>query len=218
MAKRRAAAKQEAVVEEPKPAMKFLNESQRHAWGLMETKPITMLLGFAGSGKTHTALAYASHAIDAKKYSELVVVRSPLEAGRSRIGYLKGDATEKMAPYAAPIFDICRKLKFTHPVKVIPPCFIQGMTFSDSVIVVDECQNLTVAELVAVVTRMDRNSQMIMCGDPEQDTRDSNGLIPFLNSVRNLECVGVQEFTVLDNARHPAIAEVVTALRRDKLI
>lgn len=201
-----------------KQSFRFLNDSQRTAWSMMETKPITMLIGFSGSGKTHTALAFAKHAMDDKKYSEVVVVRSPLEAGRSRLGFRPGTEDEKMAPWAAPIFALAKKLRFLHPIKVIPPCYVQGMTLSDTVIIVDECQNMTVAELVAVVTRMDRNSMMIMCGDPEQDTRNSNGLVPFMMAVRGLDCVGVQEFTVLDNARHPAIAQVVTALRADKLI
>jgi predicted ribonuclease YlaK len=198
--------------------IKFKNESQRLAWELLETKPITCLIGFPGSGKTHTAMAFARYAIESKLKKDVVVVRSPLESGRSRLGFLKGTVEDKMAVWAAPIYDICARMRWIYKPTVTPPCYIQGVTFVDSVIIIDECQNLDVAELVSVLTRMDATSQLVLCGDPDQDTRNSNGLLPFLKSVKDLDCIGIQEFTVLDNCRHPAIAEVWQCLRRDRLV
>jgi phosphate starvation-inducible PhoH-like protein len=213
-------AKSRSVVEE-KPAVKkfkFKNESQRLAWDLMETKPIVCLVGFPGSGKSRTALEYARFAIESKLKKECVVIRSPLESGRARLGFLKGTILEKMSVWATPILDLCNRMRWNYEPSVTPPCYIQGVTFVDSVIIVDECQNLTIEELVSVITRMDETSQIIMCGDPDQDTRNSDGLVPFLDAVRELDCVGIQEFTILDNCRHPAIAAVWNALRRNGLV
>lgn len=216
MAKNRALVEALPVVVNKK--IKFKNQSQQSAWDLMESKPITCLIGFPGSGKTHTALAFARYAIESKLKKDCVVIRSPLESGRSRLGFLKGTIEDKMAVWAAPILDICTRMRWMYQPQVIPPCYIQGKTFVDSVIIIDECQNLTIEELVSVITRMDATSQLVLCGDPDQDTRDSGGLVPFLNSVKDLACVGIQEFTILDNCRHPAIATVWNALRRDRLV
>jgi phosphate starvation-inducible PhoH-like protein len=157
---------------------------------------------------------YASRALKRGQVDKIIIVRSPLEMGRSRLGYLPGSASEKMAPYLEPIFTIAKKLGIPEEAIVCYPlCHIQGLTFEDAVVVADEVQNLDIDEFRALISRLGNNSSMILAGDPQQDTRSSGGLPIFMKAVDNLECVGIQHFTEHDNMRHPAIVAVLEALR-----
>ena len=86
------------------------------------------------------------------------------------------------------------------------------MTFEDTTVIVDECQNFDIEEFRALVTRLGKTSQMIFCGAPEQDTRRIGQLPLFLDRVAGLSHVRIQRFTAEDNMRHPAIVEVLDAL------
>ena len=191
-----------------------LNGSQTRLLELLQTKPIVVASGVAGTGKTFAALVYASRALKRGQVDKIIIVRSPLEMGRSRLGYLPGSASEKMAPYLEPIFTIAKKLGIPEEAIVCYPlCHIQGLTFEDAVVVADEVQNLDIDEFRALISRLGNNSSMILAGDPQQDTRSSGGLPIFMKAVDNLECVGIQHFTEHDNMRHPAIVAVLEALR-----
>lgn len=202
----------------PRPATEArelkLNASQAKLLELLETKPIVVASGVAGSGKTFAALVYASRMLKRGRIDKIVIVRSPLEMGRSRLGYLPGSASEKMAPYLEPVYTIAKKLGIPEEAIVCYPlCHIQGLTFEDAVIVADEVQNLDIDEFRALVSRLGVTSAIILCGDPEQDTRGSGGFPVFMKAVERLDCVGIQHFTEQDNMRHPAITAVLGALR-----
>jgi len=197
------------------PRKKYqLNRSQLGAWTLLESKPIVLFIGPAGTGKSFAAMAWGAQAIRAKRIEKIVFIRSPLEMGRSRMGYLPGTADEKMAPYADSVMAIATKLGLPKElVEIRPLPYIQGATFENALVFVDECQNLNSEEFLAVVTRLGIGSTMVFAGDPEQDTRRSFGLIPFIEAVEHLDCVGVQEFSEDCNMRHPAIIPVIKAYR-----
>lgn len=202
----------------PQPPKKA-NPSQQQAWKHLEAQvPLVCLVGPAGTGKTFIAIAWAAEAIKTGKAHQLVYIRSPLEAGRASLGYIPGTVAEKMAPYTAPLYSIAKKVGIAErAIKIEPTCYVQGMTFEDSIILVDECQNLTIDEFRAVVTRTGKGSTLILAGDPEQDTRDSGGLPKFLNRVEDLDCVRVVYFDPqADNMRHPMIVDVIGALKGAK--
>jgi phosphate starvation-inducible protein PhoH len=191
---------------------KEFNSSQKEAWKLLQELPIVCLIGPPGCGKTYVAAEYAAHLVKKNKAENIVYMRMPVEMGRSRLGYLQGSLNEKMAPYAEPIFAICKKTGISpHSLKIAAPGYVQGVTFDDAVVIVDECQVFDVEEFKAVVTRLGKNSKLIFCGDPTQDTRRM-GQLPFILSVLSkLPSVGIQYFNYNDNMRHPVIVEVATA-------
>ena len=196
-----------------------LTEYQKEAWRMIDQRAITMLVGEAGSGKTHAAVAWAVNAINRGLYEDLYLIRSPLEAGRARLGFLPGDAgiEGKMAPWVAPATGVLKKLKFEGKIKAIPPAFIQGITV-DSVAIVDECQCLTLDEFEMVATRLGERGKMIFAGDPWQDTKNSAGMLPFMDILAVIQerriDVGVYHFPPEANCRHPLVREITTEFKK----
>jgi len=204
----------EAVPEIPKRIT--LSSFQQIAWRVIDENSITILAGEAGCGKTFLAMDYGIQAIKTNRFSELVVIRSPLEAGRSRLGFLPGAATaqEKLAPWCAPILAIAKQLQFGAAITFLPTCYIQGMTFTDSFVIVDECQNLDLEEFEAVTTRLGKGSKICLTGDAHQDTRKMNGMRPYMEATKGIEGIGHYAFPDEANQRHPIIREVTRALRK----
>lgn len=195
------------------PKKSKFNQSQQRAWELLQQFPVVCLVGPAGCGKSHVAVEHAAIAVRQKRFEKIVFVRSPMEMGRSRLGFVPGDIKEKMAPYTAPIFAIAKKFGVKpEDIECHPLGFVQGMTFENSVVIVDEVQNLDLEEFRAIVTRLGQGSQMILAGDPRQDTRHIGGFGVFLDKVKSLPSVGIQHFTDADNMRHPVIIEILNAL------
>ena len=196
------------------PRRHKLNGSQQNLWYLADTLPIAIGVGCAGTGKTYCALAWAKQALDAKRIEQVVYVRSPLELGRSRLGALPGSVDEKMAPYLAPLHAIAKELGIVpEALNTFPLPYIQGMTFTGACVILDEAQNLSIEEFRALVTRLGKDSSLIILGDPEQDTRGMGGFPIFLKAVAHCPSVGIQVFDAKDNMRHPVIVEVLEALK-----
>lgn len=192
---------------------KKLNESQLKAWELMHEKPIVCLIGPPGCGKTYVALKYGATAVRMQKVSSIVYIRSPMEMGRSKLGHLPGDVGQKMDPYVKAMSTIAKKLGISdQAIRVFAPGYVQGITFDDAVIVVDECQIFDIEEFKAIVSRLGKTSKMILCGDPSQDTRRTGELPLFLDCVKKLNSVGIQYFNFSDNMRHPVINEIYSVL------
>lgn len=198
-----------------------LTEYQKVAWKLIDQKAVTMLVGEAGTGKTHAAVAWAVNAVSKGQYEDIYLIRSPLEAGRARLGFLPGDAgiEGKMAPWVAPATGVMKKLKFEGKIKAIPPAFIQGITV-DSVAIVDECQCLTFEEFEMVITRIGEKGKMILAGDPTQDTKRSNGMLPFIRIMETIASrrkdIGIYYFPEEANCRHPLVREFTAEFKKAK--
>ena len=191
-----------------------LTSWQREATSVIDEHTLTILQGEAGCGKTFVAMHYGTQAIKAGKYQKLIVVRSPLEAGRGRMGFLPGGQGEKMTPWAQPIFDIAKTLKWTQEIQVTPTCYVQGLSFENAFVIVDECQNMDLAEWEAVTTRLGKDSKLVLAGDWRQDTRQLNGMKPFIEATKGIIGLGYYEFPEEANCRHPLVRDITRALRR----
>ncbi len=162
---------------------------------------LVTLTGLAGSGKTYVALMAGLDGLQEGRYSRIVISRSIQPVGRD-LGYLPGDLEEKMSPWLAPIMDNFRTMMgdkdFTYfhimmekgELEVAPLSFIRGRTFNDSYVIVDEAQNATVHELKTIITRVGKNSKVVLLGDTDQiDTpyidRLSNGLSIVIHKFKN---------------------------------
>ena len=170
------------------------NKEQKFAFSLLTDPdiPLVTLTGIAGSGKTFLTLMAGLNGVWTERYNRIVITRPIVPVGRE-LGFLPGDIDEKMSPWLKPIVDNFRDgspdkgpsyfdmMKSRGQIEVAPLSFIRGRTFNDVYMIVDEAQNATIHELKTIITRLGKNSKLILLGDTDQiDTpyidRRSNGL------------------------------------------
>lgn len=201
-----------------------LNRQQDAALKCLSCAVIAFLVGPAGCGKTHLACAYAAAAVADGKAERIILTRPIVEAGES-LGYLPGSYEEKSAPYLLPIYDALDKVggkvgrrreQLGASVKVAPLAYMRGRTFDRSIVIVDEAQNCTLSQLKLVITRLGKDSQMILTGDLSQsDLRQSDralhGVIERLKGVSGIE---VHEFDSRSIVRHPILHSVLERLEK----
>jgi phosphate starvation-inducible protein PhoH len=215
MAKRKRPVNDELDAFHEMPKRFKLNGSQERACESIRQHPISLLLGNAGGGKSFAALYMARELLRANKIEKVVIVRSPLEVSRAGLGFLGGSLEDKLAPWAAASRAMGKELGIADQLEFIHLGHIQGYTFTDTMVIVEECQSLTLAEFEAVVTRLGLGSVMVFTGDALQDIRRSGGLGPFVRAVQHVNGVSIVHFDPKDNQRHPIIREICAALWGD---
>ncbi len=138
---------------------------------------VIFLSGPAGTAKTYMAVAGALHLLNKRGVSDIVYIRSVVESASKSMGYLPGEAGDKLAPYMRPLLDKLEELLPRDQVErltkekraeAIPVGFLRGASLNAKVMIADESQNLTTKELVTVLTRLGRFSKLIVAGDPGQ--------------------------------------------------
>ena len=179
------------------------------------------LFGCAGTGKTFISLYLAFQEVlkNETPYDKVVVVR-PLIPTRE-IGFLPGDEEDKAALYQVPYQNMVQfmfkqpneqafsmlydRLKQQGSFYFLSTSFLRGLTFDNSIIIVDECQNLNFHELDTIVTRVGQDSKIIFCGDFMQTdlskTNEKNGLHDFLRILEEMEEFNCVEFNIGDIVR-----------------
>ena len=168
------------------------NKEQRFAMQVLmdENVSLVTMSGLAGSGKTFMSLLAGISQVQSGKFDRIVITRNIQPVGKE-MGFLPGDANEKMAPWMAPAIDNLRNhfkdkkmfemLQTNGLIEVAPMSFIRGRTFTNAFIILDEAQNATIHELKTVITRVGEGSKIILMGDTDQiDTpyinKETNGL------------------------------------------
>ena len=162
----------------PKTPIKFkitLNEEQKEAKAKILKSTITLLAGSAGSGKTLLACQIALEKLFMRECDKIIITRPTVS--KEEIGFLPGDLREKMDPWVQPIYQNMyalydkvkiEKLISDGAIEIVPVSFMRGRTFLDSVVIVDEAQNVTHEQMQMIVTRIGLRSKMIVCGDDHQ--------------------------------------------------
>lgn len=204
--------------------MEFLNTHQQIAYGAYQQHDIIFLLGPAGVGKTHLAMSFAINDILAGDKSKVVLTRPIVEAGES-LGYLPGDFEEKVNPYMLPMFDCLEKMvgkgetpqkdTLKRAIEVAPLAYMRGRTFDDSVCIFDEAQNATKTQLKLFLSRLGKDSKMIITGDPNQSDRHSVGDVHLEDVVHRLENVKGVSIIRFDNSaivRHELVGKILDKL------
>ena len=162
----------------PKNPIKFkieLNPEQKEAKAKILQNTVTLLAGSAGSGKTLLACQIALEKLFMKEAEKVIITRPTVS--KEEIGFLPGDLREKMDPWVQPIYQnmyaLYDKVKVEQliqngQIEIVPVSFMRGRTFLDSVVIVDEAQNVTHEQMEMIVTRIGLRSKMIICGDDHQ--------------------------------------------------
>ena len=200
----------------PKNPIKFkitLNEEQKEAKAKILENTVTLLGGSAGSGKTLLACQIALEKLFMREIDKIIITRPTVS--KEEIGFLPGDLREKMDPWVQPIyqnmFALYDKVKIEKlieegKIEIVPVSFMRGRTFLDSVIIVDEAQNVTHEQMEMIVTRIGLRSKMIVCGDDYQvdlkSKRDSGFKFLYIAARRVKNMIGI---TLLQNHRDPIV-------------
>lgn len=188
---------------------------------------LVFAIGPAGSGKTYTSIALAVRALKNKEIRRIVLSRPAVEAGE-KLGFLPGDMKEKIDPYLQPLYDALedmiptqklREMMEQDIIQIAPLAFMRGRTLSDAVVILDEAQNTTSAQIKMFLTRMGMNTKMIVTGDTTQiDLPNSvrSGLIEALRILNGIKGIGFVELTKKDIVRHKLVTRIVEAYEAEK--
>jgi len=204
----------------PKGPIKFkitLNEEQKEAKAKILENTLTLLAGKAGSGKTMLACQIALDKLFMREIDKIIITRPTVS--KEDIGFLPGDLREKMDPWVQPIyqnmFALYDKVKIEKliedgKIEIVPVSFMRGRTFLDSVIIVDEAQNVTHEQMEMIVTRLGLRSKMIICGDDHQvdlkSKRDSGFRFLYTAARRVKNMVAI---TLMQNHRDPIVDNLI---------
>ena len=204
----------------PKNPIKFkvtLNEEQKKVKAKILVNTVTLLAGSAGSGKTFLACQIALEKLFMKECDKIIITRPTVS--KEEIGFLPGDLREKMDPWVQPIyqnmFALYDKVKIEAliqdgKIEIVPVSFMRGRTFLDSVVIVDEAQNVTHEQMQMIVTRLGLRSKMIVCGDDHQvdlKSKRESGFRFLYKSMRTIKnAIGI---TLLQNHRDPIVDDLI---------
>ena len=155
------------------------NEAHKAFYDAIKAEDTNMVFvdGPAGSAKSYIAVLAALELFKDKRIKHINYIRSVIESASRSIGALPGEVDDKFLPYAMPCLEkireitdesTCLQLRNANVVSATPVNFVRGLTFNDSVVIVDEAQNLTRSELVTILTRFGKNTKYVICGDLKQ--------------------------------------------------
>lgn len=197
-----------------------LSDEQKKAKEQIIEHAYSFVVGKAGSGKTLLAVQIALDMHFKRQYNKIVITR-PTVATEDN-GFLPGSEKEKMEPWLVPIVsnmkkvynkeDKIQKMMDMGDIELVSLSHFRGRTFDNSVVIVDEFQNLTKAQLNMCLGRLGKDSIMIFCGDYQQiDLRDEN--YSAINEVAKIkDSEYVFKVVLEDNHRHPAVDDVLRLL------
>ena len=214
-------AKQKDITYNQLSSIKPVTDSQKKVFETWKQGLNQFLFGCAGTGKTFVSLYLALQDVlkNETPYDKVIVVRSLIPT--REIGFLPGDEEDKAALYQVPYSNMMQfmfeqpneqafsmlydRLKAQGSFYFLSTSFLRGLTFDNSIIIVDECQNLNFHELDTIITRVGQDSKIVFCGDFGQSdlTRlnEKNGLMNFLQILQEMNEFNCTEFDIGDIVR-----------------
>ena len=187
-----------------------------------EENDLLFAIGPAGSGKTYTAIALAVRALKNREVKRIILSRPAVEAGE-KLGFLPGDMKEKIDPYLQPLYDALQDMipgaKLNEymergVIQIAPLAFMRGRTLADAIVILDEAQNTTTAQLKMFLTRLGVNGKMIVTGDLTQidlPASQKSGLRDAIERLKNIRGIAMVEFNQKDIVRHHLVQRIVDA-------
>lgn len=209
--------------------IKSRSVNQQQLIDAFEKNDMVFAVGPAGTGKTYLSIALAVKALKEKRAKKIILSRPAVEAGE-KLGFLPGDMKDKIDPYLQPLYDALEdmipivKLQDMMEKKIIqiaPLAFMRGRTLSDAVVILDEAQNTTTAQIKMFLTRLGFNTKMIITGDMTQIDLPrgvKSGLKDAIEVLDGVEGLSVVNLNESDIVRHKLVTRIVAAYtKRDKL-
>lgn len=202
--------------------IKSRSANQQQLIEAYNTSDMIFAVGPAGTGKTYLSIALAVKALKEKTAKKIILSRPAVEAGE-KLGFLPGDMKEKIDPYLQPLYDALEDMIPTvklqdmiekHIIQIAPLAFMRGRTLSDAIVILDEAQNTTSAQIRMFLTRMGWNTKMIITGDMTQidlPHEQKSGLKEALKILNNVEGISVVELNNKDIVRHKLVTRIVNA-------
>jgi len=207
--------------------LKCKTEKQKELVKSIRKKEITICSGSAGTGKTFVTLNTALRLLN-EGYKKIILCKSVTSIPEEEIGFLKGNVEQKMEPFIMSYVGnlnkmipegVAERLFEEKYIEVLPLAYIRGLSIDDSVIILDECQNITMNIFKSVVTRIGEHSKMVFLGDCEQvdfktDKKKQQSALQYITKIFSGEdYVGVIEFGPEDCVRNPIIPKILEKLR-----
>lgn len=205
------------------------SENQQKLVRAYQENDMIFATGPAGSGKTYMSIALAVRSLKNKEIRKIVLSRPAVEAGE-KLGFLPGDMRDKIDPYLQPLYDALedmipsqklREMMEQNIVQIAPLAFMRGRTLSDAVVILDEAQNTTSAQIKMFLTRMGMNTKMIITGDCSQVDLPRgvrSGLSEALEILDGVKGIGFVEMNKKDIVRHRLVSRIVEAYDRNRSI
>ena len=187
-----------------------------------EKNDMVFAVGPAGTGKTYLSIALAVKALKEKAIKKIILSRPAVEAGE-KLGFLPGDMKDKIDPYLQPLYDSLedmipatklQDMMEKHVIQIAPLAFMRGRTLSDAVVILDEAQNTTTAQLRMFLTRMGTNTKMIVTGDMTQidlPRGQHSGLKEAVAVLDGIKGIGIVNLSSKDIVRHKLVTQIVKA-------
>jgi phosphate starvation-inducible PhoH-like protein len=189
---------------------------------LIKSKDLVFGVGPAGTGKTYLAVACAVESLLKKDINKIILSRPAVEAGE-RLGFLPGDLKEKIDPYLRPLYDAMNDLipektleKYieSNIIEIAPLAFMRGRTLENAFIILDEAQNTSSMQMKMFLTRLGKNSSMVVVGDSTQidlPRGEKSGLSEILEIMPKTNDIGQVYFKNKDITRHSLVTKIVKA-------
>ena len=202
--------------------IKCKSENQQKLVDAFENNDMIFATGPAGTGKTYLSIALAVRALKEKAIRKIILSRPAVEAGE-KLGFLPGDMKDKIDPYLQPLYDALedmlpavklQDMMEKNIIQLAPLAFMRGRTLSDAVVILDEAQNTTTAQLRMFLTRMGWNTKMVITGDMTQidlPRGQRSGLAESLDILKNVEGIGFVSLGQKDIVRHKLVTRIVNA-------
>lgn len=202
--------------------IKCKSENQQKLVDAFENNDMIFATGPAGTGKTYLSIALAVRALKEKAIRKIILSRPAVEAGE-KLGFLPGDMKDKIDPYLQPLYDALedmlpavklQDMMEKNIIQIAPLAFMRGRTLSDAVVILDEAQNTTTAQLRMFLTRMGWNTKMVITGDMTQidlPRGQRSGLAESLDILKNVEGIGFVSLRQKDIVRHKLVTRIVNA-------
>ena len=198
------------------------SENQQKLVDAFEKDDMIFAVGPAGTGKTYLSIALAVRAMKERQAKKIILSRPAVEAGE-KLGFLPGDMKDKIDPYLQPLYDALedmlpqvklQDMMEKHVIQIAPLAFMRGRTLSDAVVILDEAQNTTPAQIRMFLTRMGWNTKMIITGDMTQvdlPKEHLSGLREAIRILKGVEGISFVELNKKDIVRHKLVTRIVNA-------
>lgn len=209
--------------------IKHKNQRQKEFTTLIGEKEIVIATGVPGTGKSYLSIGKALELVQNKSnnYSKIKIVKPAVEA-EENLGFLPGDLKEKLQPHLASSMDIIDKIigeqnrikmEDEGIISVEPLGFVRGKTLDNSIVIIEEAQNISPHQMKTLLTRIGKNSKYIISGDLGQSDRfkrfTDTGLYDIIMRLKTMDEIGLFVFNPEDIVRNPLISKILNKYGKD---